>query len=519
VLVSLAGVGGASAGATLRPHQHIAASVTWPSPNWEVSTQGAITQSSPTVATVDGKTIVAVGDESGYVYVLNAATGKELPGWPEHVAAGPGQSAPIESSPTIAWLDGPAKPPSIIVGTGSTWVSDNVGEVEAFRLDGAKRFVFRVQAAPGTNVGVLSSPAVGSLTGHGPVDIVFGSWDHNIWALTPAGRVLPGFPYNNADTIWSSPALYRLPGQRGDAIFIGSDASGVTYRVAGAMQHCVGGFVGEYRYITDRVVPIWRDCEPQSVWSSPAVGILNNPHRPVVVIGTSFYEQPFPAETNHLLAFDALTGKPLPGWPVATAGPVLGSPAIGDVAPGVRAVVDTSWVCDGSSRTDCFAHGSKVYAWTGHGAQLWSDALPGPTDWASPVLVPLENHAANDVLVGTPNALYPLDGATGAFLYGTNGANQFAGINPGCRVFNSAAVADIPGSGPGSGWRVVEACGGPPVFQPHGTIVSYRLPVTPSITPAWPMFRNDAQHNGGVIPPALALEPPAALTSTSSSSS
>lgn len=504
--------------------RHIAPSVTWPSPQWVTRTitgtsVGYVTQSSPTAATFAGRTIVAVGAENGYVYVTDAATGKELPGWPQRMAAGPGESVAIESSPTIAWLDGPGKPPSIVVGSGSTWVTSTVGEVEAFHLDGKERWAFRVGAAPGTAIGVISSPAVGDLTGNGQQDVVFGSWDHNIYALSAAGRLLPGFPYNNADTIWSSPALYRLPGHRGDDIFLGTDASG--RRFGAGAQHCVGGFVGDYRYVAGRVVREWFHCENQSIWSSPAVGVIGSSHRPVVVVGTSFYEQPFPSDTDKVFAYYADNGAPVPGWPVSTAGPVLGSPAIGVIdGSGEPAVVDTSWVCAGPKQPDCFAGGhSEIYAWTGAGKPIWSHTLIGPTDLASPVLVPLQGHATDDVLVGSPNGLYPLDGATGAYLFGTNGTNQFAAINPGCRVFNSAAVADIPGTDVHDGWHVFEACGGPGAFKDPGELLSYRLPVQPATAAAWPMFRGSPEHDGvafASLPGTPVVVPGVTTTSTTS---
>ncbi|MCU1491176.1 MAG: hypothetical protein JWM85_2581 [Acidimicrobiaceae bacterium] len=505
----------APAGATSRAHgtsvraHNIAPSVTWPLASWQTSLPGSVTQSSPTVATVAGTTVVAVGDESGVVSLVNAATGAPMPGWPEHVAVPHGGTAPIESSPTIAYLDGPRRPPSIIVGTGSTWVKGTVGEVEAFTFKGHARFVYHVgNAGHGTAVGVISSPAVGSLDGSATQDIVFGSWDHNVYALTPSGKVLPGFPFNNGDTIWSSPALYRLPGTKGDTIFLGSDASGLPYHVGAKLLHCWGGFVGAYTYQHQTVVPRWRDCEPQSVWSSPAVGILTSASTPVVIVGTSFYYQPFPAETNELLGFDALTGAPLPGWPVKTRGPVLGSPAIGDLAPGIRGVVDTTWSCTGGTPAACPGH-SRVDAWSAHGRQLWSDMLPGPESFGSPILVPLTNAASNDVLVGSPNnGLFPLAGKTGAPMYGTSLTNQYATINPGCRIFNTPAVAYVAGTGPKSGWHVFEACGGPPVFSLHGSLVSYRLKNDPTITPAWPMFHANAQHDGVALTPSQSLQSP-----------
>jgi hypothetical protein len=457
----------------------IAGSFNWPAALWKSPT-GSIAQSSPTVGTYDGMTIAAVGSENGMVYVLDAATGKELPGWPSAMAAPPGQHAAIESSPAIAFLSGAQGAPSIVVGSGSTWVHNSVGEVEAFSITGKREWVFHVAAAPGTAVGVISSPAVGDVTGSGQNDIVFGSWDHRIYALTPAGKVVPGFPFNNADTIWSSPALYRMPGQHVEDIFLGSDASG--------LDGCTGGWIGDYRYEKGSLTPVWRDCEHQAIWSSPAVGVLEG--QLAVVVGTSFYYQPFPAGTDEVIALRASNGSMLPGWPAKTAGPVLGSPAIGKIAPGVRGVVDISWMCTGPRPTDCAPpageNSSMAYAWNGNGTLRWSDKLLGAQSFASPVLVPLEGETSSDVLVGTTNGLYPIDGSSGRFL---DNSSASSAINNGCEVLNAPAVAEVANS-----WSIIEGCGGP-AGRP-GQITSYALLDQPPIDPAWPMFRDNLSHTG-----------------------
>ena len=462
--------------------------ITWPHPTWVTCVNGAINGSSPTVADWEGTTIVAVGAENGMLHVFNAATGQELPGWPRRLAAPPGAAVAIESSPTIAFLDGPDKPPSIIVGAASTWVKNTAREVEAFRLGGSVRFVFHVGAAPGTAVGVISTPAVGTLTASNQQDIVFGSWDHYIYALTPAGRLLPGFPINNADTIWSSPALYQVPGTVGDSIFLGADAHG--------WHGCTGGWISDYRYVDGSPQLVWQHCEGQTIWSSPAVGVINASGRAAVVVGTGFYWQPFATATYKLYAYYADNGAAVPGWPVTTSGPSLGSPAIGIInSSGLPAVVDTSWVCAGLTNASCLApNTSTVTAWSGNGKRLWSDQLSEPTDFASPVLVPLQAGARNDVLVGSGAGLYAISGETGAFLFGTSFAGE--AINPGCRVFNAVAVAYVLGTGAGSGWSVFEACGGPAAFHYPGRVVDYPLPATPTVLPAWPMFHQNAAHDG-----------------------
>ncbi len=224
--------------------------------------------------------------------------------------------------------------------------------------------------------------------------------------------------------------------------------------------------------------------------------MINSSGRAAVVVGTGFFYQPFPSATYQLSAYYADDGAPVPGWPVRTSGPSLGSPAIGVInGSGTSAVVETTWVCAGRTNTSCLSPGtSRVTAWSGAGKQLWSDELRGPTDFASPVLAPLTAGAWNDVLIGSGAGLYAISGATGAYLFGTS----FAGepIDPGCRVFNAVAVADALGEGAGEGWSVIEACGGPAEFQYPGRVVSYPLPVVPAVSPAWPMFHQNAAHDG-----------------------
>lgn len=484
------------------------ANVTWPTPLWQDSlvtggSVGYVAQSSPSVAFYKGKTVVAVGAENGYVYLVNGATGQEMPGWPQKLAAGPGQSVAIESSPTIAWLNGKKRPPTVIVSSGSPWVKDTVGEVEAFTITGKKRWVFSLPGVTGTAIGAISSAAVGNILGNNQKQIVFGSWDHKIYVLNSRGKEL-GFAYDNADTIWSSPVVYRLPGQTQDSVFLGSDASGRTY--AGGTKKCFGGFVAEYRWSnaaqnpdTEAIGPglsrVWFDCMSQSIWSSPAIGILN--HVPTLVVGTSWYEQPFPANTDYVFAFNAISGREL--WQAKTAGPAAGSPAIGVInSTGQPSVVTTSWACNGARESSCFYNNSSmVYAFSASGKQEWAKSLIGPTALSSPVLVPLNGNKWNDVLVGSPNGLYPIAGENGAFLFGTNNASSPAVIDYGCRVYNSVAVANVGKTLKTPDWEVFEACGGPEAFHKTGQLIAYHIRNLPQgETPGWAMFHADPAHTG-----------------------
>lgn len=532
----------------------------FPLPSFEVPTTGTIRQSSPTLATVtvggQPETVAVFGDEDGWLYVVDAATCQLLPGWPQQLAVPAGQLLPglsagdahavIESTPAVGWPDGPSGPPMIVVGAGSTWDNTGVGEVEAFNLSGQELWDFPVQGSPKNANGVFSSPSFGPVVpGTGP-DVVFGAWDYYLYVLDAKGNVLAR--YYNAETIWSSPALYRLPGQEYDDILIGLDKTQTNLA-----DGCVGGKFADLRYGTIKAgtpgaagatgagstyqapklhgaataarqglyVVRESDCQGaslagtvngrgQAIWSSPAIGELGG--RLVAAVGTSFYDPPYGPGTDRLYVYpleplgSAFVWRPL--WEGVAQGPVLGSPAIGTVAgPSgpVQAVVDTSFVCPTQPETQSScqqSHFSAVQAWIaprgsspGLLTKLWSANLHGGDSLDSPVLVSLRGEQTDDVLVGSAYGLIPLDGGSGAFLYGTGTSPAELAVNYKCILLNSPAVADVTGSGAYAGWYAFELCSNRGTTS-GGGLYTFHLPEAPGIAPAWPMFRGDPSHSG-----------------------
>jgi hypothetical protein len=247
---------------------------------------------------------------------------------------------------------------------------------------------------------------------------------------------------------------------------------------------------------------MWEHCENQTIWSSPAVGVINRSGQVAVVVGTGFGEPPpYKSDSYKLFAFYAKNGKPVPGWPVKTAGPSFGSPAIGRLTnSSLPDIVDTSWciACTGSSYPK--QGESKVYAWSGTGHLLWSQTLLGGNDFSSPVLVNLTGSGENDVLVGSSAGLYPLSGTNGNFLFGTDMTSAINNCSlqstPLVAYVKETATTSSGDNSSGSGWHVFETCGGPKEVSPSGKVFSYKLPNTPSIPPAWPMWRSNQNHNG-----------------------
>ena len=454
---------------------------------WAMRRLGPVWMSSPVVATIDGVKAVVLATLSGEIYVVNAKSGAELPGWPQFVHINSSTPTAIDSSPAVAYLDGPDKPPSIIVGAGSLWRRDQQGGLEAFYATGRVRFVFQTRrtfnpwgSGPDDySDPVFATPAVGDITGTGQLDIVFGSYDHYIYALQPDGRLVSGFPVNRADTIWSSPTLVDTSHTGRDDIIMGTDASG--------FDGCRGGWLLDYRYVALHPVLIWQRCIGQTIWSSPTVGILNDTGRPAVVVGTSYYSNYHSADTDKIFAVYADDGQDVPGWPVTASGPTFGSPAIGRI-DGEQAVVATSCA-------RCLDGPAVVTAWSGSGRRIWSTVFDAHNEaTSSPVLADITGgrDGGDDVLVGAAWGLYLLSGRTGAFLYNTGA--WASTLDMGCDAPSSAAVAYVPGA-PGTGWMLYSACGGPTL---PATLAAYPFPVAPASSdpPAWPEWRANADRTG-----------------------
>ena len=446
--------------------------------------------SSPTYGSIGGVPVVAAGSLDGRVYLFDAVTGAAMPGWsggrPAVMFAGQAPSA-IDSSPTFAYLDGPEKPPSIVVGVGSQSVKDQNGGLIAWNADGRVRFVFHTKHTfdqwRGENAdydnSVFATPAVGHVQGNGQEDIVFGSFDHYIYALGPSGRLLPGFPIQRADTIWSSAALVST-GKGPDEIVMGGDATG--FRTPKGVP-CYGGWVTDYQYSPALRRPrlLWERCIGQSVWSSPAVGVINSTKRLAVVVGTSFngaYSSN--AATHELFAFYLSNGAGVKGWPVQTIGPSFGSPVIARLTPRSAPVVVSS------SCAACSHGPAEVEEWNGAGRRLWARAVSSRYEMmASLAVANVTGSGPQDVLVGDTSGVWVLNGETGSL--------AAPGPFPdGCRLFNTPAVFRVSSARVPSGWELVLSCTKPGA----AAVEAYALAHAPDQAPSWPEWRQNSAHTG-----------------------
>jgi len=143
--------------------------ITFPPPLWTAPIGSNVEYSNPTFATIDGVRAIVAGSLAGWVYVMNALTGKELPGWPEPADIVGRTPTDIDSSPAVAYLDGPKEPPTIIVGAGSKTNQNQNGGLIAWYATGKVRFVFHTKDKHQNGVDspydadVFASPAIGDI--------------------------------------------------------------------------------------------------------------------------------------------------------------------------------------------------------------------------------------------------------------------------------------------------------------------------------------------------------------------
>jgi len=455
--------GAAERSATL-PH-----AVSFGSPTWQTAVipdgSSPIALSSPNVANLPGGPAVVVGDEAGNVYAYRLATG--APVWTYKAGA------PINSTPSVAALTAGSNLDTVFVGGGDAG-NPNVGGYQAISPTGGDAWFVQESNPPtdplGAHSGVQASLAVGDL--QGGTDVTAGSLGQDQDALNAAnGAVLTGFPWFQADSDFTTPALADLYGNGQTEIVEGGDSTagiayGVNYpngghlRVLSPTGNAGGSQPGA-----------GLDCDydtNETVESSPAVGEFFGTSKTVgIVFGTgATYSQ---SDTDKLIAVDSHCNFV---WSASLDGNTKSSPALADVlGNGQLQVVEGT--DNGSTGT--------VYALNGaNGGTLWSANTPRVI--GSVVTADLGT-GYQDVLAPTVNGVVVLDGRTGAVITTLQGDTGFQ---------NSPLVTDDP-----NGTVGITLAG----YQSGGSII-YHYEIAGSNgslvneAGAWPEFHHDPQLTG-----------------------
>ncbi len=431
---------------------------------------GAIAESSPTVATLDGGgPAVVVGDRAGRVYALHLTDGSEVAGWPVSLGH------QIDSTPSAANLDGAATD-TVFIGTGNA-ADPSEGGYQAIGAGG--NVLWRSQVAepptdPQQAPGVQASLSVGFLQGGQP-SVVAGSLDQEEYALdATTGATLPGWPFFSSDSIFSTAALGDLYGDGQTEIVEGSDqtsgfALGQTYGQGGHLRilNGQGGLICHYD--TD-----------QTVDSSPAIGGFLPGGATGIVMGTgSFFSGA--SDTDRVLAFDTQCGLQ---WSAALDGYTGGSPALADVSGnGSMDVVEGTqgnsggsvWVLDAAT-----------------GTALWHAPTTGAVI-GSPTTADLTGLGYQDLLVPTTLGVDIFDGQTHQQVAVLNGTGDPHGV----LGFQNAPLVTVD---PNGTVGITVAGYGCPTSQCFGQVEHYEIPGSNGFVAvgngSWPEFHHDSHLSG-----------------------
>jgi FG-GAP-like repeat len=436
------------------------------------------------------KSIVFVGN-NGNLHVIHRTS-------PTTWAEAPGfpvqVGAKVLSSPAVGDLTGDGVP-EIVVGYGDPFVGSLLGGVKAFRNNGALLWdrPSNDRDANGHPDAVVGTPAIGDVDGDGLNDVVWGSIDFKIYFVSGSnGANKPNWPRDALDSILSSPVLHDMDGDGRPEIIVGVDA------------------------------------HADATFGTPNGGCLHVMSGAQPVIPTN----PFPANVGYPVD--------LPGFPKCVNQVIYTDPVVGDI--------------DGDGHPE-IVHGTgnfyagatkAVYAWKCDGTAVpgWPVALSGQTQFGSSLaLANLDSDAALEVVLGvdTTNQLYAIKG-NGTVIFAKAPKNYFGSTtnvgsplvadvlgsdsapeilvptNTEIAVFDAAGTqltdagahtaapsfytqtgltnASVGDLDPGDGKIEVVAVSAAPFSNPVNTEIHVWNPISRATAPAWGLYRQNAERTG-----------------------
>jgi hypothetical protein len=468
-----------------------------------LSTAGPVRFSTPVAADLDknGTKWIIVGTAGvgtgGWLYVIKR-DGTIRPGWPKQLPA------EIASSPAVGDVNGDGNP-DIVIGYGSNTDLSLPGGLIAFDRSGNQIWKFSPLDTDknGQPDHVWSTPALYDFNGDGALDVVFGSWDFNVYVLDgKTGLPLPGWPVFARDSVWSSPAIADLDGDGVPEIIIGADSHPegppVNWKAGGTLfvfRANGTNFPGFPQFITP---PPGQAAV--GIVSSPAIGDIDGDGCPEIIVGTG--NSLSPAE-KALYAFHS-NGSTVAGWPVLLNDHVEASPALADLnGDGTLDVVavDLSgylYAINGKTTPPSFIFPPfRPKTYTGATAVTASGPIVAQVGANNPAIL-IGNVGWDVTIVSKTGTAISDDGTHGGKLTYTTGNSVVSPI-----------VADLDGTG-----QLTLIAASQPKFGAGGLnagVFAWNIGTPGQNATPWPMLHRDERRNGwgaASTPPACAPTPP-----------
>lgn len=379
---------------------------------------------------------------------------------------------------------------SVLAGSTVAWKiyandtsdNENATDVLTFFVNASEYWRF-----PSTGT-IDSSAAIGNINGGSTLDVVFGSLDNNVYALSGSnGSKIWNFL--TGDYVWSSPSLanitginyldviigsfddnmYDLNGTNGNKIWnfstgdiVASSPSIVDTNKDGFLDVVFGSFDNNvYDLNASNGIKMWNYSTGGSIYSSPSVENITVGGYPIVFVGS---------HDNNMYALNGSNGNKM--WNFSTGDRIESSPAIGDInndgflEVAFGSVDSNVYVLNASNGAELWNYStndwvlsspviaqigdrkklivcsvnSSIYALNPDSSLNWTFNIPtGGRIESSPSIADMNGDGVNDVVVGSSDGkVYALNGIDGILLWS---------YNIGEYIFSSPSLADINSDG------------------------------------------------------------------------